>query len=154
MAIKKRIVLVVLVPVLGIAALVAYAVFFFTHPFTTRGDLKVLVASALYADSALASKVCGTPVSGFLWPTPKLEDLREGQWPWAKVELTSWSLKFPNDGTATAHVSGVGTDARQHPMTPMQSARVDFSYHCAWEDNGRSNRFICSMTSIPVATRE
>lgn len=153
MAVKKRILLIALVPVLGVAALVGYGAFFLTHPFTTRGDLKELVASALYADGALASKVCGTPVSGFLWPTPKLEDARYGQWPWAKVEIESWNLRFPNDGTATAHVSGVGIDARQQPITPMQSARVDFSYHCAWEDNGRSNRFVCSMTSIPVVTR-
>jgi hypothetical protein len=151
---KKRIVWIGLVAVLGVAAFVGYAVFFFTHPFTTRGELKQFVASALSADDVLASKVCGTPVSGLLWPTPKLEELRYGQWPWAKVELESWSLGFPNDGTASARVSGVGIDARHQPITSMQSARVDFSYHCAWEDNGRSKRFICTMTSTPVVTRK
>jgi hypothetical protein len=135
-----------------LAALACVVVF--TRPLATRGDLERLVAGRLNGDAGLASEVCGAPVLGFMWPTPKLEDLRYGQWPWAKVDIQSMRPLFPKDGTATSRVSGVGVDARQKPVTDLRAARVTFSYHCAWEDNGRSNNFVCTMTAPPIVTRE
>jgi hypothetical protein len=127
----------------------------FVRPLARRRDIKELVASQVNADPALASEVCGTPVRSLLWPTPKTEDLRYGDWPWAKVSiLSSWSPVFPLDGSATARVSGVGTDDNRKAITGMHAARISFSYHCRWEDNGRSMNFYCSMTAPPKVERE
>ena len=146
----------VAVTILAFASLgaIACAISAFARPFATRADLTQLVAGRLNGDAALASEVCGTPADGFMWPTPKLEELSYGEWPWAKVELHSWMPLFPRDGAATARVSGVGVDARQKPLTPLRSARVSFSYHCAWDDNGRSQNFVCTMPAPPVVTHE
>lgn len=133
---------------------VVYGGVVLTRPLATRGDLQSLVAGRLNADAALASEVCGAKVDSFIWPSPKIQDLSYGEWPWAHVATDSWSPLYSKDGTMTARVSGVGVDSNQKPLTEMRTARLRFSYHCAWEDNGRSNNFVCTMATPPVVVRE
>jgi hypothetical protein len=45
----------------------------------------MVVASLLNADPDLASVACGQHVQSFIYPTPKVDDLSYGDWPWAKV---------------------------------------------------------------------
>jgi hypothetical protein len=139
-----------LIAVASFVSFVAWLAFTFTRPLATRGDLEQLVAGRVNDDAALASQICGAPVRGLMWPTPALDQLRYGEWPWAKVELLSLKPAFSRDGTVTSRVSGVGVDAQQKAVTGMHAARITFSYHCAWEDNGRSNNFRCSMTAPPI----
>jgi hypothetical protein len=145
---------VVATAVLLLVSLIAYATFMLTRPLATRNDVGMLVAGVLNGDAELASAVCGAPVRAFIYPTPKIEELRYGEWPWAKVSLDSWRPLLPREGSMTARVSGVGVDFNDKPLTPMVTRRLAFSYHCQWNDNGRSSNFVCTATSKPAVVGE
>ena len=151
---KRVAVVIVVAVVVLLGSGVAYVAFLLVRPLATRHDVSWVLATALNADAALASQVCGEKVEAFLSPTPKISELKYGEWPWADVSLDSWRPLLPKEGTISAHVSGVGVDHDQKPLTPMRRARISFPYRCDWEDNGRSMHFYCRMTAKPTVVRD
>jgi hypothetical protein len=122
--------------------------FWLVRPWATRGQIELVAASSA-ASQRFGSEICGTKVQSLYGPTSK-----SGEWSWPRAELDSWRPLLPREGSMTSHISGIGVDAMQRPITSHCAAKMSFSYRCAFEDNGRSIPFNCSMTGEPVIVRE